>query len=635
MFGRIIRKLCIFAQSFSHACYIEGRALGDFHPGLPSPVKSAPVESAFFKSYVERLELQCRQQDESVVAAYPEWLSSLKKKLALTSSKLHVNTAYALEQITGSVQSANDAELIFLIRLLADSFDRSFFVHPLPSSNGKPLREFAEALYTRFNSIQRWENQHDLLKSIILAVEVNRLTSEFSLTATASNVLKLEKAYLLRLVYFFMKRREIPELIMEPLEKAISNQLDKLSLDDLALIAISFFKCKRRIRTSNIVMRMAELLCSRLTLGCVANVSVTAILKQLRYVERGEFWTYLRTLVHSFAQLPLDKFMLIHWVHLAYWCTKLCFFDKQFAVALLEKYSSSRGHLRAKDAAIIFHYFTLLNYPEIGSEGSDSVDELLIDEFRSKAILDSCNRFPEVLSAALRCAAMRNKYPMDLIKRAFSREFLDLFSENRRHYFPLTDIFFLDCSIAIDRPECSSDHRLNMADFFAVTAAHKNIGRCPPEKAGGSKYSRLCASLIHTLCEELHCCQSEIYFGAVLPHFTAPDLLLSFFKGKLRKRDIPLVLKSYSFQELQVPSSETRVVLLLCHNNRCRLFTTTWLGHVEARKRQLLRLGYNIVELNGHELDHVPMSSSNKRRLIETLNNFNKERVRGAVVRIF
>ncbi|KFD49017.1 hypothetical protein M514_10065 [Trichuris suis] len=617
MFGRVIR-----------------RALGDFHTGLPSTVKRVPVESAFFKSYIERLEFQCYQQDKPTVVACPEWMTSLKKNVALASNKLHVNAAYVLKQITGSAQSANDTELIFLIRFLADAFDRSFFVHPLPISNGESLREFARILYARFGSIQRWNNQHDLLKSIILAVKVNSLSSEFPLTATASNVSKLKTAYLLRLVYFFMKRREVPEPIMDPLETAISNHLDKLSLDDLALIAISFFKCKRPIRTSNIVKCMAERLCSQLAVGCVADVSVTAILKQLRYVERGEFWIYLRRLVQSFAQLPVDKFMLVNWVHLAYWCTKLCFFDKQFAVSLLEKYFNSRGRLRAKDVAIIFHYFTLLNYPEIGSEASDSVDALLIDEFRNKAILDSCNQFPEVLSAALRCAAMRNKYPMDLIKLAFSREFLDLFSRNRRHYFPLSDIFFLDCSIAIDRPECS-DHRLNMADFFAIMAAHKNVGKCSHEKAGSSKYSRLCISLMHTLCEELHCCQNDVYFGAVLPHFTAPDLLLSFSNGKLRKGNVPLALKSYSFQELQVADSETRVVLLLCHNNRCRLFTTTWLGHVEARKRQLLRLGYNIVELNGNELDHAPLTSSNKQRLIETLNNFNRERVRGAVVRLF
>uniref|UniRef100_A0A5S6Q3Q4 RAP domain-containing protein n=1 Tax=Trichuris muris TaxID=70415 RepID=A0A5S6Q3Q4_TRIMR len=614
---------------------LSSRAFGVFHLDGPTTGKSLRVESAFFQSYIKRVELQCEQDNEPVIVASPDWLPLFKEKVALLSRDLDANVSVSLKHITEGIRNTSDVELVFPVTVLAGALNRSFFVLSLSKANGESVREFARTLSIRFGAVHRWNNQQDMLKAVELAVEINSLTSEFSLAVAAATVFRLEVPYLLRLLYFFMKRRQIPEHMMGPLETAVTNHLDKLSLDDLSLIAISFFKCKRPIRSLDIVKCMAERLCSQLSVSYVSDVSVAAILKQLRYVERGEFWTYLRTIVQIFSQCSLDKFMLVNWVHLAYWCTKLCFFDEQFAAAVHGKCLNSYDQLRAKDAAIMFHYFALFNYPEVGTETSDTVDTLLVDKFRSKAILSSCNRFPEALSTALRCAAMRNKYPMDLIEFAFSRQFLDLYLQRHRHYFPLSDIFFVDCSLAIDRPDFNGQ-RLNMADFFAVMEAHSNIGNLPSlEARRRSKYFRLCSSLIPTLCAEFNCRQDDIHFDAVLPHFIAPDLMLSFSAGKLRKGNVQLAFKSYSFKELEVPATETRVVVLLCQNNRCRLFTTTWLGHVEARKRQLLRLGYNIVELNGYEFDKVPMDCSTRRSLIKVLKKFNEERARGVAVRLF
>ncbi|KRX88979.1 Tyrosine-protein phosphatase non-receptor type 2, partial [Trichinella pseudospiralis] len=428
------------------------------------------------------------------------------------------------------------------------------------------------------------------------------------------------------LVHAFMLRRSIPNSIFPILDLQIRRRLDRFTFDDLGLISLAYFKCCRRFQYGHVGRYLAVRLENHLaTVDEVQNVPVAAVLKQLRYVQQGDLSNLLPSILRRFAELPSVSLKLVTWIHAAYFATRLCLFDEKFTKSLFEKVRANKGEIRAKDASVLLHYLALFDY------SADGMDQFLVNVFETEPIaIKSVIKFPETLTSALRSAVIRGLYPMELIDNCFSSKFISRFAN--RHYFPFLDYYFIDCSVAIEK----SDSGLRL-DFKHLPNSFKYKSRDMYTVVDDdSIYKKIHCHIADAVGKRLRCSTAAVQFCRILPHFFAFDTVIRFRDGDFDMTQLQYEIKAYNREELLVPADEIRIVLFAEHNNRCRLHTHVPLGHVQARKRQAIQLGYKVIELNGYKIARRPLNDVETAQLVNVIQQFcNSKAKASSIVRAF
>ncbi|XP_003380194.1 putative translation initiation factor eIF-2B subunit epsilon [Trichinella spiralis] len=442
----------------------------------------------------------------------------------------------------------------------------------------------------------------------------------------SENIERISDDAFLCLVHAFMLRRSIPNSIFPILDMQIRRRLGKFSFDDLGLISLAYFKCCRRFQHGHVGRYLAVRLESQLTaVNELQNVPVAAVLKQLRYVQQGDLSNLLPGILKRFAELPSSSLKLITWIHAAYFATKLCLFDENFTKSLFDKVRASKGEIRAKDASVLLHYLAIFDH------SADGMDQFLVNIFQTDPdVIRSVIKFPETLTSALRSAVIRGLYPVELIDSCFSSEFISRFT--KRHYFPFLDYYFLDCSMAIEKS--NSGPRL---DFKYLPNISKN--KSSDMYTGidnDSVYKKIHCHIANAVGKRLRCSTAAVQFCRILPHSFALDTVIRFRDGNFDMTKLQYEIKAYNKEELLVPADEIRIVLFVEHNNRCRLHTQIPLGHVQARKRQAIQLGYKVIELNGYEIARRPLNDVETTQLVNVIQQFCNSKVKSSsIVRAF
>ncbi|KRY47458.1 Translation initiation factor eIF-2B subunit epsilon [Trichinella britovi] len=442
----------------------------------------------------------------------------------------------------------------------------------------------------------------------------------------SENIERISDDAFLCLVHAFMLRRSIPNSVFPILDMQIRRRLGNFSFDDLGLISLAYFKCCRRFQHGHVGRYLAVRLESQLTaVNELQNVPVAAVLKQLRYVQQGDLSNLLPRILKRFAELPSSSLKLITWIHAAFFATKLCLFDENFTKSLFDKVRASKGEIRAKDASVLLHYLAMFDH------SADGMDQFLVNIFQTDPnVIRSVIKFPETLTSALRSAVIRGLYPVELIDSCFSSEFISRFT--KRHYFPFLDYYFLDCSMAIEKS--NSGPRL---DFKYLPNISKNKSSdMHTEIDNDSVYKKIHCHIANAVGKRLRCSTAAVQFCRILPHSFALDTVIRFRDGNFDMTKLQYEIKAYNKEELLVPADEIRIVLFVEHNNRCRLHTQVPLGHVQARKRQAIQLGYKVIELNGYEIARRPLNDVETTQLVNVIQQFRNSKVKSSsIVRAF
>ncbi|KRZ60924.1 Translation initiation factor eIF-2B subunit epsilon [Trichinella nativa] len=442
----------------------------------------------------------------------------------------------------------------------------------------------------------------------------------------SENIERISDDAFLCLVHAFMLRRSIPNSVFPILDMQIRRRLGNFSFDDLGLISLAYFKCCRRFQHGHVGRYLAVRLESQLTaVNELQNVPVAAVLKQLRYVQQGDLSNLLPRILKRFAELPSSSLKLITWIHAAFFATKLCLFDENFTKSLFDKVRASKGEIRAKDASVLLHYLAIFDH------SADGMDQFLVNIFQTDPnVIRSVIKFPETLTSALRSAVIRGLYPVELIDSCFSSEFISRFT--KRHYFPFLDYYFLDCSMAIEKS--NSGPRL---DFKYLPNISKNKSSdMHTEIDNDSVYKKIHCHIANAVGKRLRCSTAAVQFCRILPHSFALDTVIRFRDGNFDMTKLQYEIKAYNKEELLVPADEIRIVLFVEHNNRCRLHTQVPLGHVQARKRQAIQLGYKVIELNGYDIARRPLNDVETTQLVNVIQQFRNGKVKSSsIVRAF
>ncbi|XP_063166375.1 FAST kinase domain-containing protein 5, mitochondrial [Candoia aspera] len=457
---------------------------------------------------------------------------------------------------------------------------------------------------------------------------------------------------LVQLVYIVGEGRKAPEELIKKLEASVVKHLDSLSLEEVGIICLGFFKSQSHM-SEPLMRKIGDKICGRL--GDMSSFAIVNVLKMFRgvHVDHVDF---LKQLGHVLP--PRVSTISIQGVmHVAFACSSLHYCDENIMNAVAAAVPPKAASCRTKDIAKLLWSFGNLNYePPNAEEFYASLGEQL------ESRLFEYNKFPEHLITSLIGLAFVQRFPYDLLDYALSPEFIKLSGVSK--YDLSKDFFTLNGAVEIECPRytgsrLTTQNKQEMAEKmqnYVVKQEFAVAWSLLEDMLGGSQFVKLHAVLPHVRSVDLEIRldsnQKPLPFnskGATTGHpelkkngmFLTDKIIHQLLKGKSVSQPIPgdrkskqdmhsqkradshelPVWNSWEFSDgilLAGPSLNTlvdtqaeglpsvinqeqqkcvKLALQVTNRNQYRYHSRELLGLHSMKRRQLRQIGYIPVEL--------------------------------------
>ncbi|XP_076968545.1 FAST kinase domain-containing protein 5, mitochondrial [Tamandua tetradactyla] len=244
---------------------------------------------------------------------------------------------------------------------------------------------------------------------------------------------------LIHLIYIIGENRQVPQDLMQKLESLILKYIDLINLEEVGTICLGFFKSSSSL--SEFVMRkIGDLACE--DMQHLSNQALVNILKMFRFthVDHKQF-------MRQFGQIAPQRIPSLGVqgvMHLTLACSALRFLDEGLMNAVAVTLPPRVTHCRSKDIAKILWSFGTLNYKPPNAEDFYSS---LMNEIHRK--MPEFKKYPEHLLTCLLGLAFSEYFPVDLIDFALSPGFVRLARESRKFEL-IKELCTLDGTVGIE-----------------------------------------------------------------------------------------------------------------------------------------------------------------------------------------
>ncbi|XP_047398479.1 FAST kinase domain-containing protein 5, mitochondrial isoform X1 [Sciurus carolinensis] len=458
----------------------------------------------------------------------------------------------------------------------------------------------------------------------------------------------LSLSQLIHLIYIIGESRQVPQDLMQKLESLILKYIDSINLEEVGTICLGFFKSSSSL--SEFVMRkLGDLACA--DMQHLSSHALVHILKMFRFthVDHVNFMKHFGEIApQRIPSLGVQGVM-----HLTLACSALHILDERVMNAVAASLPPRVVHCRSKDVAKILWSFGTLNYKPPNTEEFYSS---LINEIHRK--MPEFNQYPEHLLTCLLGLAFSEYFPIELIDFALSPGFVKLAQE--RSKFELTkELYTLDGTVGVECPDYTgsrlSSYLQQEASAKLWNLARKDMNSKPEflealflleNMLGGPQYIKHHMILPHTRSSDLEvqldvnmkplpfnreAIPTEDVAKLKLKHIgvsLTDDLMNQLLKGKARghfQRKIesetlqqPMKSEKESLGDslcnvtgrletvemaglcpsANVQAPPVKLALQLTNKNQYCYGSRNLLGLHNMKRRQLVQLGYHVVELS-------------------------------------
>ncbi|XP_069351825.1 FAST kinase domain-containing protein 5, mitochondrial [Eulemur rufifrons] len=252
----------------------------------------------------------------------------------------------------------------------------------------------------------------------------------------------LSLSQLVHLIYIIGENRQVPEDLMQKLESLILKYIDSINLEEVGTICLGFFKSSSSL--SEFVMRkIGDLACA--DMQHLSSHALVNILKMFRFthVDHINFMKQFGEIApQRIPSLGVQGIM-----HLTLACSSLRILDEGVMNAVAASLPPRVAHCRSKDVAKILWSFGSLNYVPPNAEEFYSS---LINEMHRK--MPEFSRYPEHLLTCLLGLAFSEYFPIELIDFALSPGFVRL-AQERSKFELTKELYTLDGTVGIECPD--------------------------------------------------------------------------------------------------------------------------------------------------------------------------------------
>ncbi|TGZ49278.1 uncharacterized protein [Temnothorax longispinosus] len=423
---------------------------------------------------------------------------------------------------------------------------------------------------------------------------------------------KLSPQQLVQILFFLNIYRK-PPINMYELEFQLERCMEDLSINELAVAALGFFKTSTKIRSNDFLKRIIRRTIDEI--DTVETVSIAGIIKLVRY---SMMLAEVRTFVELLKALtPYEpRYTLMSLAHIAQACGRVAVYDKELMDRIIGRLNRELKTARLKDFERFFYTFSIFN---IDSKTND-VYENVIEELR--ATWDTTRaaeiaKFPHVASRILGFLTTQNVYPIDLIKLVMAPEHVNKTCSGNYHHLS-REYCMLDYGLRVEVPEYDGPLlKPSISSFLEKKYYELYL------KTGSADSTRanLLFTDVLTTCQELFNTTSEISVIRALPHFVTQDIVFCIdeqnqlvpsetYWSQFESSDIKYVNKQ---------NSNIRwIALVMGHHGLLIRNCLTPTGSLAAKMRQLSKIGYTPIMISYVSWD-AHKSPQEKRNYIKKL----------------
>lgn len=443
------------------------------------------------------------QWDSKTSTEIVEYLKSLCSYAANDSVDLRSNFLYSfLNKLEKIVKDLSENELEIVLTSLNN----------LPIAHDKEHRNIINNLYCELDNamiskMKDWNSNKLLLFSDYMynaTVPIKHLKyTSLALDKLACN--KLTSQQLVQTLFYVSTRRGQPNNMLS-LEKSFKNCLYTLTIDEIGICCMGFFKSKTRLTDDIIVEKLIDKIIAEAE--TVSDITLSAILKLIRYSNQ-KYNKKLPFLLDSLVK-EIPRLSFLACVHVALVGTTSLLAHRQSLAALEKKVIESAASARLKDLerlAFVFSTFVI--------ETDPSLFTVILDELRSPSKFDEIAQYGSCLVNCLSYLVINGTFPEDLISNVLHEDFIaKAYRDSLTSGRALT---VLDLSVEI---ECENykGNRLNTETKNMLIAEYKE--QIPDVKIKHRlNFNQKYMFEVMCLIEQIRGGKKFVFTGHLLPHF--------------------------------------------------------------------------------------------------------------------
>lgn len=401
----------IFVQTeniFGHEVMEKQREKYSLAKKIVFPVSS--ISSSEFNKLLE--ENWTDKKPEEVIAAF-EKLSDYAycNKYKIDSNQLDA----FIDALADNMDEFNDDQL--------DSVCRNLM--KWPQTESVAVRNYIEVWGSLDDVIMKKLTNWDIEKVLMFADNLYNLhlvrRSDFmwkALNKAIGKVMKLSPQQLVQSMFYVATYRRSMKNIFD-FEIQFGRLFDNLSLDEIGVISMGFFKSKTPLRNVEIISRMIDKVTKEA--DTVHEITLCSILKLIRYSCRYEHVNEVIKMLDILTPRIADL-SLFSCVQLALVSTKTNIVHPDSLNAISQKFIDNPALIRLKDLERLT--FVLTEY-KFEPQTSEPIFDFIVDELRNTKRKEEIAVHGRCLLRTLSFLAINEIYPADLINMTFDKDFLE------------------------------------------------------------------------------------------------------------------------------------------------------------------------------------------------------------------
>ncbi|XP_076054954.1 FAST kinase domain-containing protein 5, mitochondrial [Oratosquilla oratoria] len=422
------------------------------------------------------------------------------------------------------------------------------------------------------------------------ALRLSRISS-YNLNLTkflGKRVNKMQPTELVQYLFYANLCRQLePFIVMRELEKRLVEVMKDLSVEELGVISMGFFKTQTFLKNEQLVDAIMSK--TLVNLDVVTDASLCSILKLLRKsvpVSRSkamlEFMNALDSHIERLNTMCLLQVALLG--------NDLLVFHSGIINNIALKFADCMEDLRLKDIERLT--FVLMLYNFIPPSCPDIFNKIA-EELRKPERVFEINHYPKCFVSCVVYLVIMGLLPVDLISAALQPSMLNHLQMSQNYSDMGREVNELDWSLEIEGPANYQGYRLDPKMRASITK--KYLGRLPsPSSKGLTHQERLTLEINDKLGAMLGN-DSCTKIAHVLPHNQIPDIV---FCTTNEGEPVPLPQDFLNHPAHNIkfpvdPSIQWNALIIGGRNSFIRN-TNSLRGHVHMKKRQLRKLGYNV-----------------------------------------
>ncbi|CAG9770167.1 unnamed protein product [Ceutorhynchus assimilis] len=398
----------------------------------------------------------------------------------------------------------------------------------------------------------------------------------------------LSKDQLVRIFFYFNICRKRP--VDFEYEFALEKKIHELSIDEMAVVALGYFKSQSKIKPEPIIEAMLNEVTNK-AIG-IHEITLTAIMKAVRFSFPKNLLQQIVIMLNALNP-ELDRLSETACLHVALVATSIQTFDADTLRKCSQKLVERLEHTRLKEIERLLNVLTMFSFDP---NTQPDIFEISKQELLKESRINEITNHPRPFISALNYLSLKGVYNFKLLNRALDPEFIfKNFGKNAK-MIP-RELFSLDTCIDIECP----DYKGNRLDTGLKYKCAKWQTEWAPSYDQFKKLSpkdKLFLD-IKDLTEKIVGNKDFVMVQHVLPHFPSPDLIIckNTITGGFVK---PEGLDRYILGDVMRPPKNRNLkwyaLVALSWNNTMRN-SCDILGHSAMKIRHLEKVGYTPVQI--------------------------------------